>query len=135
MPIQLYDLPNSLLGLLICSIWMLIGLAGHFLFHRVCRTPFAEGEKNLAIGLLGVVATVNSLLLAFSAISVWEAYGSADKAVHGEAVTIGALARNLAVFDSAEALKARDLLGDYVRTVVDDEWPVMRKAQRSEVAW
>jgi hypothetical protein len=135
MPIELYELPNSLLGLLICGIWTLIGLAGYSAFHRICRTQFAEGEKNLAIALLAVVATVNSLLLAFSAISVWESYGSADKAVRGEAVTIGALARNLVVFDSAEALAARDLLGSYARVVVDDEWPAMRKAQRSETAW
>ena len=60
---------------------------------------------------------------------------SGDGSLRGEAVTIGTLARNLVVFDSAEALKARDLLGNYARTVVDDEWPAMRKAQRSEAGW
>jgi hypothetical protein len=135
MPIELYELPNALLGLLVCSIWMAIGLSGYLAFHRVCRTQFAEGEKNLAIALLAVVATVNSLLLAFSAISVWESHGAADKAVRGEAVTIGALARNLVVYESADALTARDLLRTYARTVVNDEWPAMRKGQRSDAAW
>lgn len=135
MPIGLYELPNGLLGLLICGSWLLIGVGGYFLFHRVCRTSFAEAEKNLAIALLAVVATVNSLLLAFSAISVWESYGAADKAVRGEAVTIGALARNLAVFDTNDARAARDLLGRYARVVLDDEWPLMRRGQRSDTAW
>lgn len=135
MPIQLYDLPNGLLGLLICGGWTAIGLAGYFAFHRVCRVQFADSEKNLAVALLAVVATVNSLLLAFSAISVWESYGQADKAVRGEAVTIGALARNLAVFGTAESRTAHGLLSGYARTVLEDEWPAMRSGQPSETAW
>jgi len=135
MPIELYELPNSQLGPLICGSWLLIGVGGYLVFQRLCRTVFAEGEKNLAIALLAVIATVNSLLLAFSAVSVWESYGSADKAVRGEAVTIGALARNLAVFDSTQSIAARDLLGGYTRIVLDEEWQAMRTGQRSEAAW
>lgn len=135
MPIEIYGLPNSALGPLICGGWLFIGVGGYLVFHRVCRTSFSEGEKNLAIALLAVIATVNSLLLAFSAISVWEAYGSAEKAVRGEAVTIGALARNLVVFDTVQSRAARDLLGGYGRVVLDDEWPAMRTGRRSEAAW
>lgn len=135
MPIAIYALPNSVLGPLICGIWLFVGVGGYLVFHRVCRASFSEGEKNLAIALLAVIATVNSLLLAFSAISVWEAYGSAEKAVRGEAVTIGALARNLAVFDTPKSLAARGLLGTYARVVLDDEWPAMRTGRRSEATW
>lgn len=74
MPISLYDLPNWLFGILICGGWVVIGLAGYVVFQRVCRAQFAEGERNLAIALLAVIATVNSLLLAFSAVSVWESH-------------------------------------------------------------
>lgn len=131
----LYDLPHSLMGPLICGTWLLIGVGGYLAFHRVCRTVFAEGEKNLAVALLAVIATVNSLLLAFSAISAWEAFGSAEKAVRGEAVTIGALARNLAVFDTTESHAARDLLGGYTRIVLDEEWQAMRRGQKSDATW
>lgn len=135
MPAFLYELPNVLLGLLICGVWLLIGVGGFLGFHRVCRVGFAESERNLAVALLAVVATVNSLLLAFSAVSVWDAFGSADKAVRGEAVTIGALSRNLAVYNTAAALDARKMLGDYARVVLDDEWQAMRNGQKSEAAW
>jgi hypothetical protein len=135
MPDLFYELPNALLGLLICGVWALIGVGGYLAFHRVFRIAFADGEKNLAMALLAVIATVNSLLLAFSAISVWEAYGSADKAVRGEAVTIGALSRNLVVYDTAQALDARTLLGQYARVVLDDEWQAMRNGKKSDAAW
>ncbi|MEK8034495.1 hypothetical protein AACH06_27005 [Ideonella sp. DXS29W] len=135
MPVEAYELPNGLLGLLVCGGWVTIGVGGYLGFQHWCRHPFAEGEKNLAIALLAVIATVNSLLLAFSAVSVWDAYGTADKAVRGEAVTIGALARNLSLYESEQALRARDLLGQYAQVIVEEEWPAMRRGEASDAAW
>lgn len=135
MPLFLYDLPNWVFGLLISSVWVAVGVGGYLAFHRVCRATFSEGERNLAMALLAVIATVNSLLLAFSAISVWEAFGSADKAVRSEAITLGALSRDLAVFDSAESRHTRELLKTYAETVVDQEWKDMQGGHPNEVAW
>ena len=134
MPLALYDLPNWLFGLLISGGWILIGLGGYVAFQRLCRVTFAEPERNLAIALLGVIATINSLLLAFSAISVWESFGSAEKAVRNEAVVMTALARDLAVYDTAQSRQARDLLRAYAGVVVDQEWAAMRKGEFPEQA-
>lgn len=134
MPLALYDLPNWVFGLLISSSWVLIGLGGHLVFQRLCRVGFAEAERNLAIAMLAVIATITSLLLAFSAISVWESFGSADKAVRGEAITMGALARDLAVYDSAESRQTRDLLRRYAAEVIEQEWPAMRRGQSDDPA-
>jgi len=135
MPLPLYDLPNWLFGMLVCGGWIVIGLGGYVVFHRICRVHFAEGEKNLAIALLAVVATVNSLLMAFSAVSAWEAFRSADHAVHSEANTISALSRDLAVFGSVESNQARELLRAYAKTVVEQEWPNMRSGQPNHSTW
>lgn len=134
MPLALYDLPNWLFGLLISGGWILIGLGGYVAFQRLCRVSFAEAERNLAIALLGVIATINSLLLAFSAISVWESFGSAEKAVRNEAVVMTALARDLSVYDTVQSRQARDLLRTYAGVVVDQEWAAMRKGEFPEQA-
>jgi hypothetical protein len=134
MPLALYDLPNWLFGLLISGGWILVGVGGYAIFHRVCRVTFAESDRNLAIALLGVVATINSLLLAFSAISVWESFGSAEKAVRTEAVVMTALARDLAVYDTVPSRQARDLLQKYAAVVVDQEWAAMRSGELPEQA-
>jgi hypothetical protein len=135
MPLSLYDLPNWLFGIVICGGWVVIGLTGYVVFHRICRVTFAEGEKNLAIALLAVIATVNSLLLAFSAVSVWDSYDSADHSVRGEANTIGMLGRDLAVFDSVESNQARELLKAYAKSVLEVEWASMRAIQPSRATW
>ena len=84
---------------------------------------------------MAVVATVNSLLLAFSAISVWDAFGAADRAVSGEATTIGELSRDLAAFDTPRSQQAGVMLAAYTRAVVDDEWSAMRMDQSSPTTW
>jgi hypothetical protein len=135
MPLALYDLPNWLFGLLISGGWVVVGLAGYLVFHRVCRVSFSSDEKALATALLAVVATVNSLLMAFAAITVWEDFGAADGAVLGEGITLVALGRDLEAFDSAQSRRAGDLLKAYARSVVDQEWPKMRAGQAKEASW
>ena len=134
MPLALYDLPNWVFGLLISGGWVLVGLGGYLAFQRVCRVSFGESDRNLAIALLGVIATINSLLLAFSAISVWESFGSAEKAVRNEAVIMTALGRDLMVFDTPRARQARDLLQQYASAVVELEWASMRQGVAPEQA-
>jgi hypothetical protein len=68
-----------------------------------------------------VVATINALLLAFVAVSVWEAFGEAEEAVVNEANVVGELARDLVAFDSVQARDARRLLRDYAASVVSEE--------------
>lgn len=135
MPIALYSLHNLLLGVLICGSWGLTGVAGYLVFHRLCRAVFTESERGLALALLGVVATLNSLLLAFAAVSVWDSYKEAEQAVRGEAVTLGALERDLAIFNTAESLNARGLLRAYGESLLEKEWPTMQRAQPSDATW
>jgi hypothetical protein len=135
MPLWLYELPNWQLGALITGGLVVLGLGGHAVFQQLCRTVFQESDRNLAIALMAVVATVNSLLLAFSAISVWDAFGAADRAVSGEATTIGELSRDLGAFDTPQSHQAEVRLASYARAVVDDEWPAMKMDLASISTW
>jgi len=135
MPLWLYELPNWQLGMLITGGLVALGQGGHMVFQQFCRIIFPESDRNLAIALMAVVATVNSLLLAFSAISVWDAFGAADRAVSGEATTIGELSRDLTAFDSPQSQQAGVRLAAYARAVVDDEWAAMRMDQPSPTTW
>jgi hypothetical protein len=135
MPTFLYDLPNWLVGTLICAIFITVGLGGFTLFHRVVRTEFTDFEKSVSMTMLQVIATVNALLLAFSAVSVWEAFAAADAAVMSEADTIGELSRDLAVFDSEPSRQARQLLRQYAVSVLNNEWETMREGAAHDPTW
>src|SRR5687767_1058270 len=100
----LYDLPNLVAGFLIVTFTVVVFLAGYFVYHRLFPATIDDAQRDLAMAVLGIVATVHSLLLAFSAVSVWESYGAAEESVISEANTINQLAHDLAIFNSPESL-------------------------------
>jgi hypothetical protein len=66
---------------------------------------------------------------------VWDSFGSAEEAVVHEANTLGALARDLAVFDSPESRQAHRMLRAYAEVVVNAEWNTMRNGVANIEAW
>lgn len=127
MPLYLYDLPNGVLGTLFIVGWVAAGVGGQAIFQRLCGVSFSDGDKSLATSILAVIATVNSLLLAFTAIAVWEAYSHATHTVNGEATTMGQLSRDLAAFGTVQSAQAEERLKDYAHEVIELEWPAMRR--------
>ena len=131
----LYNLPDWLMALVIVAAIVAASYAAYFAFHRLARPSFTDDNKGVALTVLTVVATITALLLAFVAVSVWEAYGAAENAVVAEANTVGALARDLAIFDSAKSREARRQLREYADMVVKVEWQEMRRGQASASVW
>lgn len=131
----LYDLSHFSVGVIVIGFTVAAALAGYFLVHRFFRLTLTEDQKAVAMAVLPIIATVHSLLLAFSAVSVWESFSAAETAVAQEATVIAQMGRDLSVFDSAESKQARILLKDYAETVIEVEWPEMKHGRASEVAW
>jgi hypothetical protein len=131
----LYNLPNWLLGIVIVGGLVVASYVIYSLVHRLWRPTLTEEDIQVAIAVLGAVATINSLLLAFSAVSVWESFSSAEEAVVAEANTVGALSRDLATYNSVESREARRLLREYVSMVINVEWPEMQRGRASTEVW
>lgn len=123
---HLYDLSHWFFGPIIVGGTTLVGVAAFVLFKRwFARTP-SDAQLSAAMAVLPIVATVHSLLLAFAAVSVWESYSAAESSVVEEADVIAQLSRDLAVFGTPQSTIARRELRDYVRTVIEREWPELR---------
>nr|WP_255719366.1 DUF4239 domain-containing protein [Pelomonas sp. P8] len=120
-----YTLPNWVLGLALVALWLVAAQALCALFPDRWRERVTDLDRSVVLASLGVIATMNSLLLAFSAVSAWEAFGSADTAVQREGTAITQLARSLSLYDTAPSRLARERLRAYGRSVVTQEWPAM----------
>jgi hypothetical protein len=70
--------------------------------------------------MLGVVAALFGLLLAFIIVIQYQSFGDAEGSVNQEAV-----------FRGPDGERVRGAVGTYVRAVVDDEWPRMRQGEES----
>ena len=131
----LYDLPDWLMAVAVIGTIVGLTYAAYFAFHRGWRQAFSDEQRNVAMTVLTVIATINSLLLAFLAVSVWESFGAAETAVVEEANTIGELARDLAIFDSAQSRDARHQLREYAGLVTTVEWRDMQRGQANRQVW
>jgi hypothetical protein len=123
----LYNWPSWLMGLAIVSATVAAALAGYALFRRLAPVDLLPEQRAMAITMVSVITTINSLLVAFSAISVWDAYNSAERTVDAEATAAGELSRDLAAFGDPVADAASGALRAYLDGVVRYEWPKMQQ--------
>ena len=120
-----FQLPLWASTTLVLAVCVAVGVGGHLLAGRIFGKN-TQQETELALALMGVIAAFIGIMLAFSAVQVWEDYGAADKAVASEAASAAQLYRDLAIYGD-ESLPARRALTTYVHTAVEDEWPSMAK--------
>ncbi|SDG36311.1 DUF4239 domain-containing protein [Paraburkholderia phenazinium] len=128
----LYNLPSAEMGALIVAATLAIALAGYALFRCFFPVRLDAEQRGMTIAMMSAVTTINSLLVAFSAISVWASYEAASDNVAAEAACATELSHDLASFRTPRALTARHDLGIYLQRVVHDEWPLMQQHARSD---
>ncbi|KVM67284.1 hypothetical protein WJ61_26595 [Burkholderia ubonensis] len=130
----LYNIPAAAMGALIVAATLATALLGYAAFRRVLPARIDAEQRGMIVAMLSAVTTINSLLVAFSAVSVWSSYQAATDTVAAEAACATELSRDLAAFRvaGAGADAARRALADYLARVVDDEWPQMQQHGRAD---
>jgi Protein of unknown function (DUF4239) len=84
--------------------------------------------------MLGVVAALFGLLLAFVIIIAYQNYLNAGADVSREADSLASIVRDSDAFPQGDGARIRAAVGAYARVVTDDEWPQMRNGQESLAA-
>lgn len=130
----LYEIPTWSLGLMIVGATIAATLGGFILIHKIWPGARSDISPDMVIAFVGVVCAFHSLLLAFSAVLVWQDFQDSEQAVSVEANTMEDVYRDLGIYGGAQATLARETLIDYVRAVVNDEWPLMAGGKSSEKA-
>jgi Protein of unknown function (DUF4239) len=102
----------------------------HFRLH-----DFSEEVRTNALGVLGAVATIYGLILALSAVQVWQDYTDAGNAATHEATEAGDLYRAAAAYGSTDGRRIESAVRDYVQSVIAHEWPRMADAESANATW
>lgn len=131
----LYSLSHWAAGIIVVSA-VLIGTAVTYaIARRIYDPPLSDNDRSVVLAFVPTIATVQSLLLAFSAVSVWEGFSTAHSAVMTEANIVGQMARDLSSFETEDAARARALLRAYAKNVIDEEWPEMASGIQARASW
>jgi Protein of unknown function (DUF4239) len=100
------------------------------------RWAHVPGEQSEATGvLIGLVAAVYGIVLAFVIVVLYEDYRGAGSSVRDEATEIEQLVRDTRAFPPAVGREIAGRLDAYTRTVVGPEWELMRDGRFSPLAW
>jgi hypothetical protein len=112
------------LGLVVLAVW---------LTRRVVPATADGFHAEISAPMLGVVAAVFGLLLAFVIIIGYQNFLDADANVDREADALASIVRDSAAFPEPGGSNVRAAVGAYARSVVAEEWPEMHDGQDSDV--
>ena len=112
----------AVVGLVLLLVWLI---------RRLVPAVVEGFDAEVASQMLGVVAALFGLLLAFIIVIAYQNYSDAQSNVTGEADALAAIVRDAGAFSPPERERVRASVGVYVRTVVDEEWPLLREGEDS----
>jgi hypothetical protein len=124
--VPIWQLLIIVVGAIVCLIVGLVWLIRRFV--PLTREGF---DAEVSSQLLGVVAALFGLLLAFIVVIAYQNYGDTQSNVSNEADALAAIARDSNAFRQPDGAHVRAALGTYVRAVVTDEWPQMHEGKHS----
>jgi hypothetical protein len=108
---------------------------GVWLIRRFVPVTREGFDAEVSSQMLGVVASLLGLLLAFVIVIEYQNFGSAQDNVGQEADSLAAITHDSDALAPAQGARVRAAIGTYVRTVVEDEWPRLREGHDSARAW
>jgi hypothetical protein len=125
------------LALVVIVVGLVLGLVlgGVWAVRRLVPVTRDGFDAEVSSQVLGVVASLFGLLLAFVVVIEFQAFSAAEDNVAGEADGLSAIQRDSRSFDGPGGARVQAAIGEYVRTVVREEWPLMRKGDESQAAW
>lgn len=130
----LHTLPN----VVICLGIVLVGLTLSTAIPCYIRWKYKlEPSEHLAKGAeegFKLFTSITLLLIAFSLVRVQGDHRNVEDLVSREAALMFKLNRSLGAFGGAHAVELQGDLKNYADAVVNDEWPLMAKNERSEEA-
>lgn len=127
-----YSLPIWVSTLLVLAIAVSTGIGTSIGMRRLFDLRPTGEEKEVAINFMQVVATYVGIMIAFAGVQVWQDYIAAEEAISHEAATATELYKDLAIF-GPQTRAARGALRSYIRSVTNDEWPMLQNGTGSEL--
>jgi len=117
---------GAVLGIVLLAVWAV---------RRFVPSTREGFDAEVSSQVLGVVASLFGLLLAFVVVIEFQAFSAAGDNVQSEADGLSAIARDSYAFDLPAGRRIRASIGEYASSVINDEWPMMRKGKESSAAW
>jgi hypothetical protein len=126
--------PIALLLLAAVALTIAVVVGAVWLVRRTVPATREGFHAEISAPMLGVVAALFGLLLAFVIITAYENFIEAGADVDRKADSLASIVRDSTAFPQPDGERVRGAVRTYVRTVVDEEWELMREGGDSASA-
>jgi hypothetical protein len=130
----LNNVPTAWLLVAATAVAIGIVLLSVLVIRRLVPATREGYHAEISAPMLGVVAALFGLFLAFVIIIAYQNYLGAGTNISRESESLSALVRDSAAFPEPEGAGVRRAVGTYVRAVVNDSWPLMREGKTGTLA-
>jgi ABC-type multidrug transport system fused ATPase/permease subunit len=134
MPIMqqlIFRVPTLILGIIVVGFAAVFAMGGVLLVRCFVPHNKLKTHHDVADPILGALAAVYAVLLAFVVVTVWQGFDRSNANVQLEANYLADIYRDSEAFSEDFHRKVGDLLREYRQTVIDDEWKTMAKGEMS----
>ncbi|MER7752548.1 DUF4239 domain-containing protein [Kitasatospora sp. NPDC097643] len=122
----LNHLSTALLAVLVVGGFVLLAVAGSLIATR-WHPALNDGENNDMVGVvLGMFGAIYGIILAFVIVNLWTELQDTQKVVATEATALSQIVRDAQAFPPDTRAAVNATVRDYVHTVVEKQWPLMK---------
>ena len=123
--------PIGVLIAIVVGLVVGVTLLGVWLIRRAVPLTAEGFDAEVSSQMLGVVASIFGLVLAFVVVLAFQGYDDAEASVRQEADGISQIVRDSRAFPPPDQANVSAASGAYVRAVVEDEWLQLRDGHGS----
>jgi hypothetical protein len=130
----LVRVPIAFLAALLMTAAVFVSVWGFATIRKLVPHRVRQTHSELTGVIFQVLAMAFTVLLAFVVVISWQNFEAATAHVETEANCVVDLHRNSAAFPEPSQSAIRVLVKEYVRAVVEDEWPLLAESKESITA-
>ena len=127
----LLNLDPIILFVIIVMGSVVLSIGGLMVTHFFYPVNKIKLHNDVAGYIFASLGAIYAVLLAFMVVVSWQQFDTTNKNVVKEANYIASIYRDSEAFAPAFRTKVRASLDEYVNAVVNDEWPMLAKGERS----
>jgi len=133
---QLLHLPPWLFGIIVVSVFVIVGVTGLALFNRIIRDRInlTETTNNDVIFFASAISVFYSLTVGLIAVGVWRTYTEDSSIVSEEATAIGCFYRDITGYAEPARSQLQHEVRTYVDFLINVAWPKQREGLATDEA-
>ena len=131
---MLLKTPTIAFGAIFVAVAIAITICGLFVARRLGGNKNLEKRPETASTMFHTVGVIYAVVLAFMVIVAWENFERIDSDVSAEANCYADLSRDANALSESFSSEAKEVIGGYVKAVVEEEWSALALGGRSAQA-